>query len=539
MKKILLILLTLISGLQYTRAQVPKVETSAAFDEPGGIESKVIQCRNGNTFLLTFTKRDGIYTTLFDKSRKIIHSQQLEGTGVWDRKEMMRSEVEGIYEINGQIVIFLDQLDGRTPRLYRIVLDPATGALTEEAKVAEMPKYGFVSSTERKTFFVEKDPASDCYAVVAFDAQAHETDNRIKVLHFNGKHELINEALYTSPGHKYKYTRYIGMTVDGERQVFICCYVFNTRSSGGKASMVYASRLKAGSKEMEHHPLDVTDDFKETQAIMQYNEYNKTIQLLTLSELETENKYMGSMQTTIYQMLLTVIDPQSMSVLYNKQITGRTLSQYKVSAFNDKKGFSGLPQDMVIRDDNSATIVFEEQSAYYSNGSLKASFIQDMGIIHFDDKGNETDGFVVQKDQKCKSVVPALSMHDRRRNYVGFERIAGFGYAKGGFYSYDYVVTPKHSYIIFNDHPDNFQREERKKRQNVVAISETNTICYEETNGKMKKFHLFGTPADNHETKFSFISAANYQAETHTYATLMIEKTRKKKEAKLAWVTLD
>src|SRR5438045_9368830 len=70
---------------------------SEPFDEPDALDSKVVQCPNGNTFLFSFTKKDGIDVTVYDKSRKQIATQKLTGgENSWDPSNMSGTMFSGV-----------------------------------------------------------------------------------------------------------------------------------------------------------------------------------------------------------------------------------------------------------------------------------------------------------------------------------------------------------------------------------------------------------------------------------------------------------
>ena len=105
--------------------------------------------------------------------------------------------------------------------------------------------------------------------------------------------------------------------------------------------------------------------------------------------------------------------------------------------------------------------------------------------------------------------------------------------------SYDYVNTDKGKYIVFNDYPENFEQENPKKRKNVMAISGASTVCYKLNNGKLDKYYLFGKPADDDQAKFCYIESSDFSHETNTYATLLMVRDGRKKQAKIAWVKFE
>lgn len=541
MRSFLMIFLACFS-FSLSPAQTPAIIYSSPFPEPEGLESKIVQCRNGNTFLFVFTKKDGIKTTVFNKERKITAKKTYEGKK-WENREMLKSRVNGIYEINNELVLFLEQTSGRTPSLFRLVINPENGALKKEEKIAEMPKYGAgagyamaFGNVNPKSFYVIKDPASDAYAVISFDGFAKETAQRIQITHYNGEHQIISQSFYDSPETRFKYINYIGATVDGEKQVFLAAYGYNTAASGGKDSRVILSKLRAGSNMMLHNALSSTANFKETKAILVYNEGNHVLQLLTLSLEKTKgNGFMSNSATSYYTVLISAIDPETLSILYSKPVLAQKASEYKKLHYNGKKDYQGMPMDFVVHKDNSASLLLEEITTVSNSRGSLMSYMGDIGILDLDERGIEQEGYVIQKEQQTRIGIAPLSMHDKIHNKVVLERMPGIGYANPGFYSYDYISTEAGRYVIFNDLRENFERDERSNPRTLGAISGANTVCYKLSNGKSEKFYLFGAPRSKEEARFAFISSSS--SLDNSYATLMIEKTGKNKMARIAWVS--
>jgi hypothetical protein len=56
---------------------------------------------------------------------------------------------------------------------------------------------------------------------------------------------------------------------------------------------------------------------------------------------------------------------------------------------------------------------------------------------------------------------------------------------------------------------------------------------------KMDKFFLFGQPDDKHSSTFCYIESSHYNKETKTYATMIVERDGRDKQARIAWVTFE
>jgi hypothetical protein len=547
MKKALLVLATCFACIQIVSAQF-KVALSTPFEEPEDGWNKLLQLRNGNTFFFHFTKKEGIEVTVYDKSRNVIATKTLTSE-LWEPRKMRESVVEGLYEIGGQPVIFLQQMIDRTPSLFRIKLDPNTGEVAGEKLISTLPKYKAGSAwamafggVDAGDFYVEKDPASDNYAVINFNSFAHESGERIEMIHYTaegGNHKILNRAFYDSPNGQFKYLRFIGMTVDGDKQVFISTYGFNTKSSGEKDSRVIVSRIKTGEKDFTHNLIEFTDDFRDTRAIMQYNPGSNIIQLLTLTLVSSKSKLLSNKTTTYYMTLMTGIDPQTLRVVY-----ARPFMAEKVSAEMQAKvgeDFRGLPQQMIINGDHSTTLLMEEMTTETIQTRTSVSYrtyLNNIGITELDDKAREENGYVVFKSQMANGLIDPLYVSHKSKGLWSYRGAGGmFVLNNNAFLSFDYVSTDRKRYVLYNDYTENLDRT-GKKRKTVVAISDANTVCYELDNGRATQSYLFGNPGKD-AAKFCYIESSHFLPETKTYATLMMTRDGRKKQASIAWVKFE
>ncbi|HXS37924.1 MAG TPA: hypothetical protein VN721_14570 [Flavipsychrobacter sp.] len=552
MKKTLFVLFALMMCAHFTKAQTPHIEMSEPFDEPEeGNWNKLLQLKNGNTFYFHFTKKDGIEVTVYDKNRKQIASNTLT-SNLWEPGKMKESKIEGLYEINGEPVIFLHQLLNRTPTLFRLRLNPDNGKLVEEKLMGTIQRYGAFAGyamalghVSESDFFIEKDPRTDCYGVVYFNGFAHESGERIKVEHYNGEHKLINSAYYDAPDGQYKYLRFIAMTVEGDRNIFLAVYGFNTQASGGDDSRVIISKLSADVNVFKQKILDNTEDFKNTTATMTYNPGRQVLQLLTLTYLTTKSKFFSHKSTSTFLPLITDIDPMTLSVTSSQPLAGEKVSEYMKANLDQDDGFNGIPQTMVINKDNTTTILSEESETKTivdsRTGTIMSekTLLSNIGISELDANEKELYGYGILKSQQANGYIPNLYLSEKDNGYWYYQRTPAMQLNNNPFLSFDYVNTNSNRYIIFNDYPDNFDKDEKKKRKTVTTISDANTIYYVLNNGQMTKHYLFGEPESDRKSKFSYIASSDYLQNTNTYATIIVERDGRDKQARIAWVKFD
>jgi len=542
--------LALLTG-SVVKAQPTDVKYSNAFDEPENGWNKVMQLSNGNTFLFNFSK-EGIEVTVYNQNHAFASKKVLQSK-LWEPRKMKASVIEGIFEMGGKPVIFLQQLLDRTPTLFRIILDPNTGAIVKEENINELQRYGAgagyamaFGGVEEADFRVEKDPQSDCYAIVNFNSFAGESDNRIQIAHYDANHKEINRANYPAQG--FKYINLIGITVHGDKHIIACTYGFNTAASGGKDSRVIVSKLNAGDTNFVNKQLENTDNFRNTEAIMQYNPGTGLINLLTLTVSKTKARAFSPASTTYYGTIFTTIDPETLFIVSSKPCAATNADALAKSAYGLSKGFRGMPQNMVINPDNSTTVLSEEMTLdviVSSQGSVSyRTHLNNIGIADYDAKGNEISGTMVPKEQMANGKLEPLYIYNKSKGFWSFRGAMQVGWSMGvvqnnAFLSYDYITTPDNRYVIFNDYPENLERKAEKKYNKlkpVVFISDANTMCYKINGGKAEEFYLFGAPKDDGYSKFCYVESSNYNPATKTYATLMIDRDGRKKMAKLAWV---
>jgi hypothetical protein len=541
MKKLFLLLF--ISLFHCHNSYCQNISFSEPFEEPTEGYNKVIQLSNGNTFHLFFTNKDGIEVTVYDKTHKAIAEKNIE-SDLWEKK-LTHTRIHGVYEIKGQVVIFMEQTLSRTPYLFRVILDPNTGSKIDDKQIGEMGKYAlgagyamYFGKVKESEFYVEKDPYSDCYAVAAFDGFAHETGRRILVDHYDGNHKLINHAYYGNIENKFKYIDYLSMTVIGDKEVVLCTYGYNGILGESSDKSVSISKLSNGDSVFVHKPLHFSDDFKNTYGMLTYNDATNQIYLLTvtLDHRGVAKEY--------YKTIITYIDPETLMVTANKLITGQKASQYLTAHSDYKKGFRGLAQNMIVNKDNTLTVAMEEMAVVEhrmgsgaSAGYSIETVLGNIGVCQLDTKGDEIDGYAIPKYQSGQGELQPLYQYHKAQG-MWRPSLARSGYHENMFMSYDYVSTHNNKYVIFNDLPANDDKDEDRGRKKVVGVSKTNTICYKIKNGDIEKNYLFGDLKDE-DNRFCYIESSNFSKVTDTYATVIVERDGRKKQSRIAWVTLD
>ncbi len=561
MKRLFLFVSLTLAACAPLLAQTPNVALSKAFDEPDNGANRLLLLQNGSTLYFHFTPDNGIRVAVYDDKHQQRAQTTLAGK-TWDDRDMKRSELKGIYEINGQAVIFLQQIDHKTPYLFRIVVDPKTGRVAKEDQIGELPKYNFWDgyalawgSVKEHDFYVEKDPESDYYAVVQFNSFASSSDERIQVVHYSPEHKEINRAFYELPDKQFKYLDYQAIYVHKDDYVFIAAYGYN--SGKAKDAKLIISKLAKGSKSFQHETLAYTEGFRQPQSGIQYDAPHQTIRLLTITnaknlDLDKSIKY----HNREYVMMMSYIDPAQLKVTHHNYIEDTYVTEYAQSKLHFKHDYVGMPQDYVLNPDGTSTIMLEElkqishtNSSSGVGGSFSSSTywtteFNDIGIAKINALGQEVSGYAIAKSQETYGYFSYWHNYQRDRGAWSFRRNGLMGnHNLAPFFSYQYLHPLNTDYVIFNDYNKNIrdQSESYRDKKEMHYASETSTVCYRRSqDGTMDKFFLYGDPGDQDINRYTILESTIHTPDQKKMVTIMVEKDgRREAQAHIAWIDFE
>ncbi len=505
-----------------------KYDLSQGFKEPTEGSLKVMLLKNGNTAMINVTPKDGIFIKLFDAGKRPIAELNHE-SDVWESGKMKKAEIKGVYEIDGNIVLFIQQSAGRKPMLFRLVIDGKNGKMLKEDPIGDLRQA--TNNLPARYSSVEKDAYSDNYAVALFPAD--EKDQRFQVVHYNKQHQEISRGDLSAADINFKRLDYANMVVLGEKSVVITAFGSNP---GKKNAQLIVGKLEKGSTSFKHKLLDYANENGFTRTAICYNPQSDVITLLSITMMDIRQKFLSNKSTTSYMPLLTFIDPNSFALL--KVMPLQTPKLDELARKNEyKNGFTGLPQDIYVNKNNTYTVIMEEitqEVIYYSKTSRIVTYLGNMGVSTLDASGNELSSSFIPKSQMVKAELYKELYVNERRNTVQDmsygNQFLSFAYAEG---------KNNTGYIFLNDYEKNEEALRKGKIYTVTTISGTDAFCYVLRNGDFQREYVFGNPDGKKDKRFAMFSVSDYKPETHTYATIMIDKEGGNKVAKMAWLYLD
>jgi hypothetical protein len=544
MKKVLYIALSLLTLGADLVAQ-PVVDKSEVFSEPlSEGYTKILMLKNGNTFYLHYGGKKGIEVMVWDKNKQKVASTKIEGEN-WEPSHIRSVRVCGTYEINGEPVMFLAYRDASLdpPMLIRVRIHPETGELIKEDVVGKLPKIKFMDALFSSEYelmqeiYVEKDPESDYYAVIFFNRYGKKPSDRIKVQHFDGDHKLLNFGYYSVPNPNFKKLTYIGGLVDGDKRVFISTY--GAETSKGKNANVFIGCLRKDDSAIVNKPLQFTEDFANTHSDMAYDRTNNTIILLT----NTFAKSRASKNAMV--SFLSYINADDLTLKGVNNVGNQKTNEYAHNTLGIDMDYSGLPQKLVLNNDNTVTVLQEEMTyatIKRRSGATMAeyTYLGNIGITEIGSDGKEKSGFTMMKSQLYVGHTDAMYMADIRKGLWTNHYFARKNVNDNQFMSYEYIHTPKCNYVLFCDNPKNDKKKETQKKRKLAAeVDHVNTICYTLKDGVATRSYLFGEPAGKNKTVACYIGASHYNQRNSTYTTVVSEQRGRKYDSRIAWIHFD
>ena len=511
--------------------------------------NKVLCMKNGMTVLLHFEIDKGITVTTFDS----LHHQtgcNTETYQVLDITKIAALYFEGLYDINGEAVLFLTQEYLGKHQLVRIQYDPTTGRKTNEVAVKTSP-----GAANRISFTVTHSKDLENYAIFYYmDVLRGAKTNELSVEWFNNKHEVIKEIKLPIDRKNFDYCDDVSAELRKEG-LLVTLSLAKTVTEGtlgryapySQNSGVYEEYLDFIFLPVDGGaPLPIliksVPNLLPVYSLFTYNLFANTSNNLVYFY----KPYNYGLSETGYNTanVFIKLDEQDRTAGFNH--INNTLANSSLQKHTDTLNrFLGLPQKMFTEGTGLTTLV---SSSYRQFGEPETrvkynfqDYIGNIAVTQLDDDGNELWGEVLPMAQYFKSYTHYyLELY--RSTWWQAQII--FGDQPEQVYNRQFVyfntLQKGHDlYIIYNDYDKNFNNTIEHPGDTVRDFWFTNA-CYYKINRKheITKNYLFGKSAEN-EYKCSFIESADFDERRGTYATLVQYKHGDDVSLRMAWVTLD
>ncbi len=544
--------------------------------------NKVLCMKNGNTFLFHLDPTRPVEIKVFDSLHKRIANQE-HVCSVLDISTLRTSEFKGLFDINGEAVLFIEQEHLGRFGLVRLRFDGKNGKLLEEKLVKESP-----GISKRTKFYVMKNRGEDNYAILYSTDVPQFYDCEIHITYYNNRHDVLKEIPLDVDRKKYDYL-YVACA---EARPNGICVVLDLKKL---VENMTTSRESAQRDVYNHHEaiyyipkdsskaykqvVDVSTDVTPDYSEVTYNLFAKTVNLLVFSYRELFYKFgIDVKRGTALGNMFFKIEEDNSDIKMNWVKNDIATAALQKSA-DTSKVFLGVPLGMYTNSNGLTTLVSESYDRYDEPESGVAAAPRDpnyagqtryvrgrpvnrnipdrasansvrydwntyfgnIGITQLDDDGNEIWGTVLPHSEYLKSYKHYYRPEEiakKDQSHKLFDDLPD-QVTQRQFVSLNSYFHNNNLYIVFNDDQLNYQNIKNADRDTVFNFEQTNAFYYKMNSKKeITRSYLLGEPAKN-EYKCSFIEGADFDEQRGVYATLVQYKRNDNTSLRMAWSHLN
>ena len=518
MKKIFFFTLLLLACF-FTNAQFKQIAAGPSFDEPQKGLSRFVLMKDKSVIFFTVTTKDGINVRIYNPEHK-----ETVVTTIQPAYEKLKGEgLEGFFEIKGDLVLLISEIQDKAPVLYRLVIDGKTAKLKSEEKIGELKRINMgmgyamaFGGVPMPDFYASKDPDSDNYAIVLFNSFESERSKRIEIVLYGSDNKELSRAYYASPDEKYKYLEFVSMAVMGSEKVSVLVNGYNSK---GKDREVILASLKKGASSVSFNELNFPKDSILENGIISYNAHTK--KLVVVAKIHEKK---NSKEAYLY---VAFVDPEKGKT--EKLIQsglGDEVNQRAANIFGKKYKYWGVPVSLHINNDGGFSVVYEEAAMVTLNFSRSSSShleTYSIAVATYDKSGELRSSYIIPKNFWIDN---ANSL-----SYGG-----GFG---NQYKRFAYINGTEKSYILLNDTRRNIEKLEKDKDPvQIQGVGDCDAFYFPLT-GKdpiPQRKYLFGESDDKKERNLAPFGISAYDKESDIFIVLRLNKDGRDKSVNLLWL---
>lgn len=554
MNKLLTIFLVSISLISSSYAQDSYTLGPATDLKETGL-NKVLCMKNGNTMLFHFEPGKDLIIKVYDSTHKEIANLK-QSCRLFDLYVVKDAMFKGLFEINGEAVLFIEQEHLSKYGLVRCRFNGNDGKLIDEKLMGES-----AGQNKRMRFYVMNNKRDDNYAILFLTDIPTFKDCKMNLTYFSTTHDVVKDVPVLLPERK-KYD-YMDLTGAEWQPEGICITtVLRKTVENGTYRSTSGSTVSSSAVATQSHDLavfyipdnsstvkakivELGEDIFPYYTHFTFNGFARTLNVLMLSYQEYQYQFGLDMQPgAIKASVLFTFDEETMALKYKVIRNDKATTAYRQQT-DTTKVFEGVPLKLYTNNNGLSTAVYRSFTRYRNTGagatSVFDSYLGNMCITQFDDDGNEIWGTVLPQAQYFKSLQHYYFVDELARKWQDqamFRDLPPQVYNRQ-FFSQGVYSKDKNVYIVYNDNDKNFNNTPAHPGDTVYNFSLTNA-CYYKMNGKKEvtKHYLFGAPATN-EYKSAFVEGADFDNKRGIYASLVQYRKGDDITLRMAWSKLD
>lgn len=398
-----------------------------------------------------------INVKIFDKSRLLITDKILHPSiSAKTKLGYDYSQVNAVFLIKDDVVLFIGNVIDRKFVISRIVIDGKTGDILSEVNIGDFPQYSktagysyYYGDKIPNSFSVKKDPNSDNYGVALIYGFSDDVNAQVEFIHYSSNHLQISRQFITTKKADIIGTKYLDMIVLGSTKLLGFAQFIKKDTKSEHAVSIIS--IETGLSPLYLQDIIIDKELYFKNFIIKNDKKSGDYLMLIMSYLRKSNvtTYVPKifrLNSKNMQVINTIDIGESKSInqKFEEYFSKNKYQPSEVSLIEfgrEKNKFHGLPQDLIVNEDNTYIIIFEEmmQVSTSSGGSYTALY--NNAVVKYDVNFNEIESYFVPKNH---AVYNSVVLYMKYRNSgpmmnLGINIYSSFAWYKHKTYQYLFV----------------------------------------------------------------------------------------------------
>lgn len=499
---------------------------------------KVLQTSNGNTLLFHFEARKAVIVKVFDTTRKEIASEKYLGK-TFDNNALERSSLHGIYEINGQAILFISQAVNNSESLLKISFNTTTGKVISEDILITSPSF-----KRRFGYSLIRFPKGNGYAVFCVQDLISNYTEEPHIEVFSEEHKKIKEVTLPINRKDFDDYRHVNSCVgaDGSIMIFmdwskiisynkeyehsiVLCYL-------GKDDTAFrTTTTKLPRYVIPHH------------AIYSHNPFGEKLNVTLIGATTyIEQNGLQRLNRVQYATFMLFYDQHNLGNMKYKILEHQLANKIIQSSADTSNIFEPKPIKMYTNNFGLNTLISEDikVNIKLQDVATSHSYLGPIAITQVSDDGTEVWSEVINKAQFTRNNLTDISVRNRGTLTQLFrynDPTSDWIYQFASFYSF--TTKKGNTYVMYNDLEMNQRLAGTGK---IIPVStytnvdffDTDAFCYKVTKKRESGIEMLLDTSS--KVNYSLMTeGADYNSELQTFAGLFVKSDAEGSKVVMAW----